>query len=65
MLPLISTSVLSTLRPLGAEFEDLDDEAGALLWDLGAAGLELGAASLGEEGPVDTMSDSGFCPITF
>ena len=64
MLPLISTSVLSTLRPLGAELGDLDDGAGALLWDLGAAGLELGADSL-EDGPVDTMSDSGFCPITF
>ena len=69
MVPLISTSELRTLRPLGLG----EDERGAgLLLGLllGADGegcedalLLLGVSFLAE--PVDGAADSGFCPITF
>ena len=63
MLPLISTSVLSTLRPLGAGF-DWRAGAGALLGAFGAEVGALGAFSSGVD-PTDEIPFSGFCPITF
>ena len=63
IVPLISTSELSTLRPLGL---GVDDERGAWLLELLDAGEEealLGVSFLSE--PVDGAADSGFCPITF
>ena len=63
MLPLISTSVLSTLRPLGPDAGLGREGAAELLagWDDGGV---LAAGSLLEV-PAEDMPDSGFCPITF
>ena len=63
MLPLISTSVLSTLRPLGPEVELGREESAGLLAG-GEEGGVLAEVSL-LDGPVDEMPDSYFCPITF
>lgn len=59
ILPLISTSELSTLRPLG--LGELGREDGV---DEPPDG-ELAGLSVFEGRPVDGVSDSGFCPITF
>ena len=63
MLPLISTSVLRTLRPLGAALFERAG-AGALLGAFGADDEALGAFSSGAA-PTDEMPFSCFCPITF
>jgi hypothetical protein len=60
ILPLISTSELRTLRPLGlgALWREAGDELAALALD-GLAGVLIFA------GPADDAAGSGFCPITF
>ena len=57
MVPLISTSELSTLRPLGLDELDRCDEE--LLGEGDAAGLSELA------GGEDEFSEPAFCPITF
>ena len=63
MLPLISTSVLRTLRPLDEALADCLDGL-ALLVGLGAGAAGGGGVSW-DTGPVDEAPVSGFCPITF
>lgn len=62
-LPLISTSVLRTLRPLGAALPERDG-AGVLLGAFGAEDEALVALS-SEAEPTEEMPFSCFCPITF
>jgi len=59
IVPLISTSELSTLRPLGLVPLGRDAE-GLLALDADAL---VGVSFLA--GPAEDVPDSGFCPITF